>query len=121
MDTRNLSLSSNPRSTKKPYAIVIGLDGMNGIQTARILANRGVPVIGIVENLKHCCCRTNVCKRILLGGSENEQMISVLEDLGSKLDHKAVLFPVQIRMCYSYHVIVADSSGGIMSFCRLLR
>ena len=30
-----------------PHAIVIGLDSITGLQTARILSQRGVPVIGI--------------------------------------------------------------------------
>ena len=36
-----------------PYAIVIGLDDMNGIQTDRILAGHKVPVTAIAKDPKH--------------------------------------------------------------------
>ena len=35
---------------RKPHAVVVGLDHLNGLQTARILARRGVPVIGVVND-----------------------------------------------------------------------
>ena len=66
---------------------------MNGIQTARILARRNVPVIAIAKDPKHPCCRTNLCERIIVGDAGNENFIRILEDLGRKLNQKAVLFP----------------------------
>ena len=55
------------RTDTRPPAIVIGLDSLPGIQTARILAGHGVPVIGIAEDLDHAFCRTRVCQQILAG------------------------------------------------------
>lgn len=81
------------RDNQLPYAIVIGLDGMNGLQTARILANRGVLVIAIAMDPKHYCCRTKVCEKILFADTTSEEFIGMLEALGSKLEQKAVLFP----------------------------
>lgn len=81
------------RNEKMPYAIVIGLDSLNGIQSARILAERGVPVIAIAKDPKHYCCRTRVCKQILFGDTASEEFIEILETLGPKLNRKAVLFP----------------------------
>ena len=78
---------------QQPYAIVIGLDGMNGIQTARILAEREVPVIAIASDPKHYCCRTKVCQKILFANTANEEFIKTLESLGPTLERKAVLFP----------------------------
>ena len=36
-----------------PYAVLIDMDYLTGIQTSRILAARGVPVIGLAKNPKH--------------------------------------------------------------------
>ncbi len=79
----------------KPYAVVIDLDEINGLQTSRILAQRGVPVIGIARDPKHYACRTNSCERIIFTDTKNEELIQTLERLGSKLDQKAVLFPCE--------------------------
>lgn len=80
---------------RKPYAIVIDLDEINGLQTSRILAQRGVPVIGIAKDPEHYACRTNSCERIIFADTKNEELIQVLEMLGPKLDQKAVLFPCE--------------------------
>jgi predicted ATP-grasp superfamily ATP-dependent carboligase len=66
---------------------------MNGIQTARILAQRDVPVIAIAKDPEHYCCRTKVCERILFADTAGEELITTLEALGPTLDQKAVLFP----------------------------
>ncbi|MCA9968006.1 MAG: hypothetical protein KC423_27360, partial [Anaerolineales bacterium] len=78
---------------QKPPAIVIGLDCMTGLQTARILARRGVPVIGIATNPDHYCCQTNVCERILRANVKTEEFIIALENLARGLKQKAVLIP----------------------------
>jgi D-aspartate ligase len=80
---------------RQPYAIVIGLDSMQGIQAARILARRGVPVIAIAEDPRHHCCRTKICQQILFANTGNEELIRTLETLGPKLGQKAVLFPCE--------------------------
>ncbi|MDQ4077225.1 MAG: hypothetical protein M3220_13375 [Chloroflexota bacterium] len=38
---------------RQPCAIVIGLDSITGLQAARILADRQVPVIGIAKDPDH--------------------------------------------------------------------
>lgn len=81
------------RTTSAPYAIVIGLDHVNGIQTARILARRHVPVLGIAKDPRHYCCRTRFCERILFTDTTSEALIDTLVELGPSLDAKAVLFP----------------------------
>lgn len=83
------SLPSNP----KPPAIVIGLDNMTGLQTARILARHQVPVIAIANDPAHFCCRTKVCEKILFASTKNEEFIRLLEEMGPTLGAKAVLFP----------------------------
>ena len=86
-------MTLNTKDSPKPYAIVIGLDGMNGIQTARILASRGVPVIAIAKDPTHYCCRTKVCERILFTDTTSEELIVTLEELAPGLEAEAVLVP----------------------------
>ena len=89
-------MKSSLQDTQQPYAVVIGLDdGLNGIQTARILARRRVPVIAIASNPRHHCCRTRVCEKIFFANTNSEEFIQALENIGPKLNHKAVLFPCQ--------------------------
>jgi predicted ATP-grasp superfamily ATP-dependent carboligase len=72
---------------------VIGLDSITGLQSARILARRGVPVIALSRDPEHYCCRTRVCKRIIEADTGSEEFIAVLQQLGPSLSHKAVLVP----------------------------
>ena len=76
-----------------PKAIVIGLDSVTGLQTARILSGHNVPVIGIAKDRGHYCCKTKVCQSILEADTEGDELIAALEKLGSSLERKAVLFP----------------------------
>ncbi len=91
------------RATTAPYAIVIGLDHVNGIQTARILARRQVPVIGVAKDPRHYCCRTRLCERILFTDTTSEALIDSLAELGPSLGAKAVLFP-----CTDPHVLLVS-------------
>lgn len=112
-------MNSEQYDKKQPYAIVIGLNGMTGLQTARILAKRGVPVIAIAKDPKHHISRTRVCEDILYADTESEEVIESLVTLGPKLNQKAVLFPCgdinvalvsQHRQVLEqwYHVILPD-------------
>ncbi len=80
-------------ASEKPYAIVLGLDHVNGIQTARLLAHRQVPVIGVAKDPHHYCCRTRLCERIIFTDTTSESMIDTLVEMGPALREKAVLFP----------------------------
>ncbi len=112
-------MKSNLLRIEKPHAIVFALDSINGLQTARILARKGIPVIGIASNPKHPCCRTNVCEEIIFANAENDDLIRALEVLSSRLGKKAVLFPcnnleVELvsqnrqRLENWYHIILSD-------------
>ena len=101
-------------------AIVIGLDCMTGLQTVRILAQRGVPVIAIASDPGHFACRTKVCEKILFANTSSTEFIETLKSLVSELGEKAVLFPctdmsvLQIsrrrdELAESYHVVLPDS------------
>ena len=80
----------------QPYAVVIGLDdGLTGIQSARLLARRGVPVVALAGDPQHFCCRTNVCERIVFASTKDETLIDALAALGPHFAQKPVLFPCQ--------------------------
>lgn len=83
----------NLRNEEKPYAIVIGLDCITGLQTARILAARGVPVIGVAKDPQHYCSQTRVCDKVYSADTATEESIELLVALGPQLNQKAVLFP----------------------------
>lgn len=76
-----------------PKAVVIGLDNLVGIQTARILAAHGVPVIGIGGDPSHPFCKTRVCEEILHFETKGKELIDALVELGPRLGGKAVLIP----------------------------
>jgi D-aspartate ligase len=76
-----------------PRAVVVGLDNVTGLQSARILARRGVPVIGVAGDPRNFACATNVCERIVMADLGTDALIDALRGIGSNLDRKAVLLP----------------------------
>lgn len=100
---KDSSLGASSRDGQKPFAIVFSLDGMNGIQTARVLASRKFPVIGNAKDPEDFRCHTRVCDRILLAGNEEGGNIETLETLGPKLDRRAVLF-----LCSDINVVAVS-------------
>jgi D-aspartate ligase len=79
--------------TRAPRAVVIGLDCITGLQTARILAARGVPVIGIASDPRHFACRTRVCERRIASDTHGAGLVETLEALAATLAEPAVLYP----------------------------
>lgn len=79
--------------SERPHAVVVGLDTMQGLQTARLLSRRGVPVIAITGDPHHPHCSTRVVERILAADPASEELVARLAELGSGLTRKAVLFP----------------------------
>jgi predicted ATP-grasp superfamily ATP-dependent carboligase len=80
-------------TARRPHAIVIGLDSLNGIQAVRILARHQIPIVAIAKDPRHYGCRTKLCERILFADTSTEAFIRTLEGLGPTLAQKAVLFP----------------------------
>ncbi len=76
-----------------PHAIIVGLDTMQGLQAARILAERGVPIVAIASHPAHYACRTNVCERIIIADTHSQEVIRVLEREADKFDRKPVVIP----------------------------
>jgi predicted ATP-grasp superfamily ATP-dependent carboligase len=111
--------ASIPDHQQPPYAIIIGLDCITGLQTARILARRRVPVIGIARSPKHIYCRTRVCEKILFADTHGDEFIRSLEVLSSELKQEAVLYPCtdmsvlvlsrhRRRLEERYHIVLPD-------------
>ncbi|MGH9147646.1 MAG: carboxylate--amine ligase [Vicinamibacterales bacterium] len=74
-------------------AIVVGLDSITGLQTARLLARRGIPVWAITNNLSHFAAYTRVCRTILQADTASEDLIVRLESLAHRFEMKPVLYP----------------------------
>ena len=59
----------------RPAAIVIGVDCLQGLQTARVLAGRGLQVIGVAKDARHYGCRTRACDQVLIGDTGGDGLI----------------------------------------------
>jgi D-aspartate ligase len=81
--------------SQAPPAIIIGLDSLNGLQTARLLAARGVPVIGIAKDRRHPFARTRVCREVWQADTAGEGFVQKLVAEGPRLGGPAVLVPCQ--------------------------
>jgi D-aspartate ligase len=66
-------------------AVLIGLDSMQGLQAARILHSRGVPVIALARDPSNHACRTNVCSDIRFVDTRSTGLIDELLTLGRSL------------------------------------
>jgi predicted ATP-grasp superfamily ATP-dependent carboligase len=86
-------MSSIRADSKTPYAIVIGLDTLNGIQTVRILARHKIPIIAFAKDPSHHGCRTRLCEQIIFTNTASPELIKSLLALGPRLKQKAVLIP----------------------------
>ena len=77
----------------RPPAVVIGVDSITGLQTARVLTRHGVPVFGIARHRHHPGCRTNACRTLVYAGTRDEELIAALHQLARTTDGPCVLFP----------------------------
>ena len=69
----------------QPPAVVVGLDCVTGLQTARLLAGRGVPVIALAANPRHFCARSRVPRRVVAAPTQGDGLTRALERLGTGL------------------------------------
>jgi D-aspartate ligase len=88
-------MSKKPVQSDKPYAIVVGLDCIQGLQSARILARRGVPVIGITSNGRYYSSRTNACVKVYECKTRGLPLIELLEEIGPEFEARPFLLPCQ--------------------------
>ena len=64
-----------------PAAVVVGLDCITGLQTARILHDRGVEVIGVVADARHWGATTNACTGVVESPLHGEALVTALLSL----------------------------------------
>jgi len=76
-----------------PAAVVVGLDTSTGLQSARVLTARGIPVIGVAHDPRDPCCRTRACQRVVRADTTGPELIEALVQLGVDQDERAVLLP----------------------------
>jgi predicted ATP-grasp superfamily ATP-dependent carboligase len=86
---------TNRDAKDAPPAIIIGLDSLNGLQTARLLAARGVPVIGIARDRSHPFARTRACREVWEADTGGRGFVEKLVAEGPALGGPAVLVPCQ--------------------------
>lgn len=73
------------RADRRPAAVVVGLDCITGLQTSRLLAARGVPVIGIASDPRHFCARTRATERVIAAPTSGPGLIAALHALAPEL------------------------------------
>lgn len=79
--------------TNRPPAIVVKLDSITGLDTARILSRYGVPVYGVADDPGHYCVKTNSCREVLFTDTSGEGLLRTLLGLTERFKSKPVLFP----------------------------
>ena len=110
---------ANVNQKKRVFAVVLGLDHINGLQTVRILARHGVPIIGVAKDPEHYCVRTRLCERIIFTDTSSEKLIERLIEEGLSLGERAVLYPCtdaivslvsehRDRLAPWYHVLLPE-------------
>jgi predicted ATP-grasp superfamily ATP-dependent carboligase len=103
-------------SDDRPPAIVVGLDCITGLQTARLLAARGVPVIGLVADRNHFCARTRVPRAVVRSRLNGDGLIDDLEAIRDQLPGEAVLVPCTDAAVLAIASAAARLDGGPFRF-----
>ena len=75
-------------------AVVIGLDTMQGLQTSRLLAGRGIEVHGVLTDGSHPFRRTHSCTSVSVAPTA-AAIPDALAALSRRFDTPAVLYPCQ--------------------------
>lgn len=97
-----------------PPVVVVGLDCITGLQTARIFARRGIEVIGIAGNLEHQCSSTRACARKYEADIMSPALVDFLVDLGRGQADRPVLVP-----CTDLSVLtISEARGRLAEFFR---
>ena len=68
---------------RRPTAVVVAIDCITGLQTTRLLAARGIPVVGIAADRGHFCARTRHAERVIASPTSGEGLIVTLERLAT--------------------------------------
>ncbi len=68
---------------------------MQGLQTARILHDHGIPVIGITSDPAHHGSKTNACEQVIVADTATREFVDELLRHGPGFAAMPVLFPCQ--------------------------
>lgn len=74
-------------------AVILGLDSVTGLQSARILARRGVSVLGVARDRDHFACRTRACDVVVEADPSESRVVQTLHELVSDRRRPAFLLP----------------------------
>jgi predicted ATP-grasp superfamily ATP-dependent carboligase len=88
-----LSSTGGPIRTDRPAAVIVGLDCITGLQSTRIFAARGIPVVGVAADRNHYCARTRLPVAIVRAPLRGEPLVDALVALGRRLERPGVLVP----------------------------
>lgn len=75
-----------------PAVVLAGVDSYMGIQTARILAKRGVTVAGVAADPRSAYCRTKALSTVVRG-SPDDQSLDFLVQVAKQFDDQPVFLP----------------------------
>ena len=103
-----------PTGGRRPPAVVIGLDSATGLQVARILADRGVTVIGLAQQTSHWACRTRLVSRVVEFEPTDDGLLAVLGD-PALVEPGSVLIPCTDQSVLSI-LAVADRLRSLHRF-----
>jgi D-aspartate ligase len=80
-------------SSSPPPVVLLGTDCMTGLQASRILWRKGVPVIGVADDVKRAYCRTRSAKRTIATATIWDDPIPLLKQLAAQYNARPVLMP----------------------------
>jgi predicted ATP-grasp superfamily ATP-dependent carboligase len=104
------------RQRNSAAAIVIGLDSITGLQTARVLRKRGIRVVGVARNPDHPSCGTRACERVVVSDTAGDQLVRDVNAVAAALREPPVLFP-----CTDLSVLtVSRHRAELAGSCRMV-
>lgn len=96
-------------------AVVIGLDTLVGLQTTRILASRGIRVIGVASADDHPAVHTRAAAEVIISPTWGDDLVASIRALAGRCDVPPVLFP-----CRDPSVEALSEHRGSLGDVRLL-
>jgi D-aspartate ligase len=89
-----MNLDDDRRGDRRPSpAVIVGLDCITGLQTARILSARGVPVVGVTSRARHWATRTRACDEVVTSPMSGDALSDTLTRIARRRPGPAVLVP----------------------------
>ena len=83
----------NAAHVAQPPVIIIGLDCVTGLQTARNFSQMGIRVVGLASRINHFCCHTNAVETIHECETSGATLVKRLLSLRAEFGGRPVLVP----------------------------